>query len=126
MASEIKKINDQIKEINSAVNETTKAMSDDSNLYFSLATVDSVSKDRTHCDILILDKNKHKQNVHSLISSQQLNTIGHLKPGDTVLVAYNYNGFNTVIISKMNNQTAYIANKNFKLTNRINLGTLGV
>lgn len=127
MASELKKQNDLLKELSLAANETTKAMSDDSNLYFSMASIDSVSEDRTYCNVLLIPSNKSLNNVESIINIQALNSGGHLAVGDMVLVGYKYNYINPVIISKINKKNSpYTANKNMQLTNRINFGVLGV
>lgn len=121
----LKELNDSIKKASLELSALKNKVNDDNNLLFSQASVTSVSQDRTHCDVLLLDKMAALRNVISTIPCNELNIQGHLVVGDSVLVAYNYGLSNPIIIKKIS--TGLITSDvNFKLCNRIDLSILTI
>jgi hypothetical protein len=121
----LKEVNEAIKRTIRDVNILKNKVNDDSNLYFSQAQVVSVSEDRTHCDILILDKLTSLKNVLVTIPCNELNLYGHVTTEDIVLVAYNF-GFTNPFIMKKISTSLITADINFKLNNRLDLSTLTI
>lgn len=121
MPSEIQKQAIDIKYISASLNDLVHRANDSTNMYISIASISSVDDDRTTCDLLLLDKNIVMLNVESIIPCSQLNTIGHLKQEDIVLVMYNYPSFsNANIIAKLNpTNKKYAEDEMFKVTNRL-------
>lgn len=123
--SVLKEVNDAIKRAVSDISILKNKVNDDSNLYFSQAQVTSVSEDRTHCDILVLDKMRSVKNVIITIPCNELNLSGHITTGDSVLIGYNYGLINVFVMKKIS--TGLITSDvNFKLCNRIDLSILTI
>ena len=94
---------------------------DASNMSISTAYIESVSDDRSKCNIRMLIGKR--SDVESLISCQNLNVIGHLLEGDQVLVMHEIPlTDNTFILAKLNSATVpYSEDPSMELTNRLNL-----
>jgi hypothetical protein len=123
MSSEIQKLSEELNRVSLSLSDIRHKVNDPSNMYLSIASVSSVSADRTICNLLILDKNIQLPNVESRILCTQLNTVGHLKSEDIVLVMYNYPSLeNASIIAKLNQiGKKYATDEAFKVTNRLDI-----
>lgn len=97
--STLKTLTDSLKSMLSDVNILNSMVHTTNNIYFSQATVTSVDKNLTTCNVLLLEAMVNLEDVLITIPVNELNMSGHIQVGDTVLIGYNY-GYDNPYVEK--------------------------
>lgn len=121
----LREIDIKLKEAVRSIDSLVQKVSDDSNIFFSQGEVTSVADDLTYCNVFLVDKGRTLEEVMLTIPCHELNLLGHLSVGDTVLVGYNYGFMSPFIVKKMST-TIISEDYAMNLTNRIDLSILTI
>ena len=125
MSSEVKRMDDLIKSLTSDIKRIKHVVDSKSLRMTSIASVTSVSDNISECSVSIVDSTQTIDNVPIILSTNEINKIGYIKIDDIVLVSHNYNYTNPLIIKKIKSEEEqYQADKNMKVTNRVQLSVM--